>query len=624
MKLWAKRCSIAALIGLWIISGWQINLAEGRAGGSNTSKSSSSSSSRSSSSSPSHSVWGSRSGGGSYGKTSTSGGYSKPGTSSSSGGYAKPGLSSTSSGGSSGYSKPGQGPAASIGSGYSKPEVSSSPKGQSSGYAKPGQHSTSAGEAGTSSRPPANSEKQAALPLGSKFDTKMTQTMQKQRAADSLKAYQTEQTRYSQPPVPPVPAEVQNNPVYQKAQTYSGFNYDNHYSRRENYYQNSHWTPPAYTYNSSPSFGMWDGLMWWMVLDRLGDRRYTSMAYHHADDPGYQQWRKEADRLAQNNEELKTKLAKFDTQVQEIGKEGIARDPSYLVPGMSAEVALAPSVLAQKEPQKPKLRFATGPKGQNYEEFGKLLQKEAGGMKVEVELMETAGSLENLKKLISGEADAALVQSDVLALLPQNFPGKTLVSEQAPIYRETVQLIAHVDSGIKSIKDLDPETNLVYIGPEESGTARTWEGLCQQDEQYRKIKVKHADYDTALKEVENNPKALMMMVSGFRSELLKKAEKFTQETGKLRLVAVDDWDFNDKRDEHDNHVYNFVKIPAKIYPSLQKGWIWGHDVETLAVQAVLVLRNDWVKQYGKDATDALSFAVMLAAGKIYREVDGLK
>jgi TRAP transporter TAXI family solute receptor len=290
----------------------------------------------------------------------------------------------------------------------------------------------------------------------------------------------------------------------------------------------------------------------------------------------------------------------------------------------SPEVALASTVLAKKDPRKPKLRFATGQKGGNYDKFGQLLQKEAAKLNIEVELIGTAGAVGNLQKLLANNADAALVQSDVLALKQKKFPGQSLISEQAPIYRETVQLVAHTGSDIKSIKDLDPKKHVVYIGPEGSGTAITWEGLCQQDKSYCKIPVKHADYNTALKEVETNPNALMMLVSGFRSDFIQQAEKFAKETGKLRLVAVDDWNFNDKKDEHGNRIYNFVNIPPKTYPSLQKGWMWGRDVETLAVMAVLVLRNDWVKHYDANAVDALSFAVARAAGKMYHQVDGLK
>ena len=164
-------------------------------------------------------------------------------------------------------------------------------------------------------------------------------------------------------------------------------------------------------------------MMWWMILDNLGNRQYTSAAYHHADDPGYRQWRQEADRLAQNNQELKEKLAKLDAEVKQQESEGLARDAAYLPPGMPPEVALASSVLAKKEPVKPKLRFATGQKGGNYDKFSQLLQTEAAKVNIEVELIGTAGAMENLQKLLANNADAALVQSDVLALKQKKFPG---------------------------------------------------------------------------------------------------------------------------------------------------------------------------------------------------------
>ena len=619
-----KRLAILFL-GLWLAAaGLTAQLAEAAAGRTSPSYSKPSRS-------PSRTVWGSRSGGGSYGYSKPSAptprSYSKPATPGS-GGYTKPATGKTAPGGytkpatpgSGGYTKPATGQTGPGATTYTKPG-GVKPPATGGGYAKPGQSRAKAVDPGKAARA-ANTK--ASAPIGSKFDEKLVQRMQKQRAAESLKTYQGERQKFKQPVAPPSQGEVAGNPVYQKAKTYSNFDYGNYYTRRNNYYGASGWSPPAYVYRSSPSFGVWDALMWWMILDNLGNRKYTSAAYHHADDPGYKQWRQEADRLAQDNKELKEKLAKLDADVKQQEAEGVARDTSYLPPGMPAEVALASSVLAKKDPQKAKLRFATGQKGGNYDKFSQLLQTEAAKVNIEVELIGTAGAMENLQKLLGNNADAALVQSDVLALKQKKFPGQTLISEQAPIYRETVQLVANRESGIKSIKDLDPQKHVIFIGPEDSGTAITWEGFCLQDENYAKIPVKHADYPTALKEVETNPNALMMLVSGFRSDFMEEAEKFAKETGKLRLVAVDDWDFNDKRDENGNSVYHFVNIPSKTYPSLQKGWFWAGEVETLAVMAVLVLRNDWVKQYDTNALDALSLAVARAGGKIYRQVDGLK
>jgi TRAP transporter TAXI family solute receptor len=619
-----KRLAIL-LLGLWLVTaGLTEQLAEAAAGRTSPGYSKPTSS-------PSKNVWGSRSGGGSYGYSKPAapspGSYSKP-AAPAPGGYTKPATSPTAPGGYTkpavpspgGYTKPATGQTGPPATTYTKPE-GIKPPATAGGYAKPGQSQAKAVDPAKAARV-ANTK--ASAPIGSKFDEQLVQRMQKQKAAESFKAYQGEQQRFKQPVAPPSQGQVAGNPVYQKAQTYSNFDYGNYYTRRNNYYGATGWSPPAYVYRSSPSFGVWDALMWWMIIDNLGNRKYTSTAYHHADDPGYRQWRQEADRLAQNNQELKEKLAKLDAEVKQQESEGLARDAAYLPPGMTPEVALASSVLAKKEPQKPKLRFATGQKGGNYDKFSQLLKTEAAKANIEVELIGTAGAMENLQKLLAHDADAALVQSDVLALKQKKFPGQSLISEQASIYRETVQLVAHRDSGIKSIKDIDPQKHVIFIGPENSGTAITWEGLCLQDESYGKIPVKHADYNAALKEVETNPNALMMLVSGFRSDFLEEAEKFARETGKLRLVAVDDWDFNDKQDENGNSIYHFVKIPSKTYPSLQKGWFWAGEVETLAVMAVLVLRNDWVKQYDANALDALSLAVARAGGKIYRQVDGLK
>ena len=187
-----------------------------------------------------------------------------------------------------------------------------------------------------------------------------------------------------------------------------------------------------------------------------------------------------------------------------------------------------------------------------------------------ISLATTAGSLENLRLLISNQVDAALVQSDVLALLDKDFPGHQLISEQTAVYDEAVQLIANGNTKIWHIGEINPETDVVYIGPEESGTAKTWKGLCLQDEWYAKIKTKNAPYDEALAEVAKNPNALVMVVSGLNSPALKKANEMAKKASGLRLVSIDDWSFNDKTDSNGNSIYKFVSIPGDIYPELQK------------------------------------------------------
>jgi len=151
----------------------------------------------------------------------------------------------------------------------------------------------------------------------------------------------------------------------------------------------------------------------------------------------------------------------------------------------------------------------------------------------------------------------------------------------------------------------------------------TWEGLCLQDKSYRKIKTRHSSYENALLRVSEDPNAVMMFVSGLNSPLLQRAESEARTNKNIRLVQVNDWDFNDAKDTRGNRIYQFVTIPARTYPGLQKGFLLGSDVESIAVSAVLVVRTDWARQYGPEALDALSYAIMESRPTIRNRTNGL-
>lgn len=457
---------------------------------------------------------------------------------------------------------------------------------------------------------------------GSVFDRKMAQAMKQQKANDSIRAYKAEKQKFKDPTADTVPREsYSSSPIYSQTRNYGTFDYKTHYSQRDDYYRQSGWNPPGYVYSGRPSFGMWDALFLWSILDNTRNPAYVALAHNQANDPGYKEWRKEADRQAETNADLRGKLAKLDAELEKVENQPI--DPGYLPKGVPPEVAISSDALKTKPPEKPKLRIATGPEGGDYFFYGNLLKKNAPALDVEV--LSTTGSMENLRKLVSGEADMAIVQSDVLALLGKDFPGARLISEQAVIYKEAVQMVANTASGIKDVHDLKAGKHTVYIGPEGSGTAKTWEGFVLQDPGYKSIKTANASYEEALQKVIQDPNCVMMFVGGLNNNYLKAAEELAVKTRKLRLVAVDDWNFNNKRDGNGNRIYKFVKIGRKVYPGLQKGLLWGSNaVETISIQAVGVVRTDWVKQYGSEAMDVLSFAIMESSPVITRRVNGLK
>lgn len=496
----------------------------------------------------------------------------------SSGGYAKPALGQQP--GSLGQPPSGQsGPAS---SGYAKPTIPSTqsvPGGMprektSGGYAKP--------------TVPAGQEQFAG---GSKFDKQAINLDRKKRSQESLQAYRSERSAFKPP--------ASSDPASQG-------------KTRDDFFRSQNYQPPAAAFNASPGFGIFNTLFLFWMLDHMSDKSVAAAAYNHQNDPGFKQWRDEVEKQAKDNADLKAKLGEMDKQIKSM--EGTPKNPGYLPPGVPVEAALSPAALAKSG--KPVLRLGTGRPGGWYDKYGQLLKKDASGIDVEVKT--TGGSMENLRLLANGDLDMAIIQSDVLAFMQ---PGKKLVSEQATLYPEYAQLIANRKSGISAIKDIDPKKYFVYIGPQGSGTALTWQALGEQIPWYKKIPVKYGTYEEALAAVERNPRALMLFVGGLNSDFLKKAEQDAGKHGNLRLVELNDKRLVDRRDVHGNAIYKMAAIPSDIYPHLQKGWIFSGSVDTLAVQAVIVLRTDWAEKYGPEAMDALSKAVLQSRPVIERMVN---
>lgn len=115
--------------------------------------------------------------------------------------------------------------------------------------------------------------------------------------------------------------------------------YDQWSNRRSTYYGDRGWRTPDYAWQSRPSFGAWDALWLWFLLDTLNKPGHAAFFHNHTTDPGYLEWRKEADKLAQDNPELKAKLAALDADLK--ARQIQPRDPAYLPPDANPKVALS-------------------------------------------------------------------------------------------------------------------------------------------------------------------------------------------------------------------------------------------------------------------------------------------
>jgi TRAP transporter TAXI family solute receptor len=541
---------------------------------------------------------------------SSSSSYSKPSLPSSSSGYSKPTTSTW--GGRSGdgvVSKP----AVATSSGYTKPTSSNAAKtpAGSSGYTKPSSSTTTATTV--------TAQKVSFSGAGkSTFDKGATTSIQRQKSAESLSAYKAEQSKFKQPEKPFDKNTYANNGLYKSAPVYSGYSAKTQITVRNNYYGGMGYSPPMYYTSFSPSYGVFDTMfMFWMLDSMHTNAEARAMAHNYRNDPGYQQWRRDADKQADTNAELKAKLASMDAEMAKLKDQPV--NPNYVPKGIPSEAIVAPQAMMAKTPATAPLVFASGQKSGKYFMFAEALKGNANTVGVKVEA--TAGSMENLKLLIAGKADMALVQSDALAMFDKEFPNQKLSCEQTIIYPEYMQLIVNSSSGIKSINDmLDGKTEVCF--PKGSGSAVSWDALCEKDPKYKKIPVRHILMNSeSVNEVAKNSKLALFLVAGLNAPAMQQAEKIAKEKGTLQLASIEDTHMLDKTDSHGNKVYTYYEITKDTYPALQKGWwFFKRDVKTLGVDAVLVLRTAWVEQYGQEALEALTLSVLETKSEVDRTI----
>ncbi|WP_420079404.1 TAXI family TRAP transporter solute-binding subunit [Streptomyces sp. JL4002] len=124
------------------------------------------------------------------------------------------------------------------------------------------------------------------------------------------------------------------------------------------------------------------------------------------------------------------------------------------------------------------LTFSTGAQTGVYHRYGQLLKQQLGkGMPgVDVELITSEGSQENLKRLATGEADFTVATADAVAKYRlDNKPGADLLRGCARLYDDYVQLVVPAGSPVQSVRDLRGKR--VAIGQPGSGVRLVAERL---------------------------------------------------------------------------------------------------------------------------------------------------
>lgn len=240
------------------------------------------------------------------------------------------------------------------------------------------------------------------------------------------------------------------------------------------------------------------------------------------------------------------------------------------------------------------MKLCTGGEQGNYFWAGNNIAKHSAG-RVNIEVISSQGSMDNLERLMSNNCDAAFVQQDAL-LVYNNRNARALNNFErvGSLYKEYVHLVCNRDARIKRVTDLNSK-HTVAIGPLGSGSNVTWEGFVLADKKkYGQVKTSPITGMRALAAVRDGTDVQCMIFTAGLSSTYVKSD--IQSAGdKVALIPADDSDFDNAVDPKGKKIYTFHNIPGGTYPKLETGWLGG-KVSTVAVDAVFVISSSWIEK----------------------------
>ncbi|GGN71962.1 hypothetical protein GCM10011579_048740 [Streptomyces albiflavescens] len=234
------------------------------------------------------------------------------------------------------------------------------------------------------------------------------------------------------------------------------------------------------------------------------------------------------------------------------------------------------------------ITFSTGTPTGVYQTYGRLLQGAiAKDMpRVDVRLLNSDGSQENVRRVATGKADFTIAAADAVeTYILENKPGAGRLRGCARLYDDYVHLVVPRSSSVKSVADLRGRT--VAVGPSGSGVRLIANHVLQAAGLDSEKDIKPlADGIATMPGLLKQHKIDAFFWSGGlpTSAVLELSKTFD-----IRLVPIGS-DFIKKLHEQGgaSRYYRAAVMPADAYPRAQRG----SSVQTLAVANYLITRED--------------------------------
>ncbi len=255
----------------------------------------------------------------------------------------------------------------------------------------------------------------------------------------------------------------------------------------------------------------------------------------------------------------------------------------------AASPTATPSPTASPTPEKYRLIISTGSPGGIYNPLGFKIAEVVTKYceRLEVIAQESGASVANAKAIRNGDAQIALMQSDVAYFayngrLIKDFEGNPVkdLRALAALYPEPIQIVARADAGIKTIWDL--KGKVVAVGNPGSGLYATAYTILNALGLWDKIVKQEIGFKEAAQAMKQGTVDAFFVVAGVPTP---KIEEIATQVP-ITLVEVPDDALEKLREAGLGNLYLEYTIKAGSYPWLK------HDVQTITVMALLVADKD--------------------------------
>lgn len=183
--------------------------------------------------------------------------------------------------------------------------------------------------------------------------TNLGEAAKSKMSNDALKSYQAERANNISPPKNISISTARKDPVF--TSTVKSYNSPNEYMNRRTTvirdYKERY--PTSYTYSStmSPNYGHYDsGFLMGLLIGEMGKTSNNAQfMYANQNQDWYREWRRDVEKKAEENAELKRKLIDMDKEISDLKSNNTEIKVTKLPEGIDPVAAIAPEALIEDD-----------------------------------------------------------------------------------------------------------------------------------------------------------------------------------------------------------------------------------------------------------------------------------